>query len=99
MADGPPVVESILHVFCARYRRMVEQQELRAQECISVWGFGHSRRALVAQGSAKLVSLVQGMQPVGDGQARSSLMAALIDQADAKGRCVEVVPLTLGNQV
>ena len=45
--------------------------------------------ALVAQGSAQLASLVQGMQPVCDGQARSSVMAALIDQADAKRRCVE----------
>ena len=43
--------------------------------------------ALVAQGSAQLASLVQGMQPVCDGQARSSVMAALIDQADAT-RCV-----------
>ena len=55
--------------------------------------------ALVAQGSAQLASLVQGMQPVGDGQARSSVMAALVDQANAKRRCVEVVPSTLGNHV
>ena len=41
-----------------------------------------------------MASVVHGMQPVGDGQARSSVMAALIDQADAKRRCVEVVPST-----
>ena len=65
---------------------MVEQQELRAQECIGVWGFGHSRQGggSGGTGSAQLASLVQGMQTVGDGQARFSLMAALIDQADAK---------------
>ena len=45
--------------------------------------------ALVAQGSAQLASCVQGMLLVGDGQAQSSVMAALIDQADAKRRCVE----------
>ena len=47
MADGPPVVESISscpHVFCARYRRMVEQQELRVQECSGVWGLSQSRQ-------------------------------------------------------
>ena len=32
------------HVFCARHRRMVEQQELRAQDCLGIWGFGHSRQ-------------------------------------------------------
>ena len=48
------------------------------------------------RGQLKLASLVQGMQ-VGDGQARSSVMAVLIDQAEAKRRCVEVVPSTLGN--
>ena len=48
--------------------------------------------ALVAQRSAQLASVVHGMQPVGDGQARNSVMAALIDQADATRRYVEVVP-------
>ena len=69
------------HVLCASHRRMVEQQELRAQECWELWWH---------RGSAQLASCMQGMQPVGDGQARSSVMAALIDQADAKRRCVEV---------
>ena len=88
------VNSSNLHVFCAR--RMVEQQELRAQSLGSQpqlpgWGLWWHRGQLSWQ--------VLWMQPVGDGQARSSVMAVLIDQADAKRRCVEVVPSTLGNHV
>ena len=81
---------------------MVEQQELRAQECFGILGLGHSRQD---GGFGPGVSSIgkccawNAVQPVGDGRTRSSVMAALIDQADAKRRCVEVVPSTLGNHV
>ena len=97
MAEGPPVVESIPPIPMSsvqRCRRLVEQQELRAPECFGVWVIVARVGALVAQGSAQLASLVQGMQPVGDGQARSSVMAALIDQALMCGGAS-----TLGNHV
>ena len=104
MADGPPVVESIPPVPMTSEQDIEGWLSNRNCELRNALEFGDSATvarvgALVAQGSAQLASLVQGMQPVGDGQARSSLMAALIDQTDAKRRCVEVVPSTLGNQV
>ena len=59
------------------------------------FGLSHSRHVggFGGTGSAQLASVVHGMQPAGDGQAQSSVMAALIDQADAKRRC------PLGNHV
>ena len=104
MADGPPVVESIPPIPMSSEQDIEGWLSNRNCELRNALECGDSATvarvgALVVQGSAQLASLVQGMQPVGDGQARSCLMVALIDQADAKRRCVEVVPSTLGNQV
>ena len=52
--------------------------------------------ALVAQGSARMVAFAQDI-PM-NGQAKSSLMSVLIDQADAKRRCIEATQ-TDGSQV
>ena len=52
--------------------------------------------ALVAQGSAKMATFAQDV-PM-HGQGKSSMMAALIDQADAKRRCVEATQ-PVGSQV
>ena len=52
--------------------------------------------ALVAQGSAKMATFAQDV--LMHGQGKSSMMAALIDQADAKRRCVEATQLE-GSQV
>ena len=96
MADDPPVVESIPSISVSSVQNIEGWLSNRNCELRSALEFGDSATvarvgALVAQRSAQLASLVQGMQLVGDGEARSSLMAALIDQADAKRRCVEVV--------
>ena len=104
MADGPPVVESIPPIPMSSEQDIEGWLSNRNCELRNALECGDSATvarvgALVVQGSAQLASLVQGMQPVGDGQARSCLMVALIDQADARRRCVEVVPSTLGNQV
>lgn len=101
MADGPesipPIPMSSVQDMegWLRNRNCELRNALESGDVATVGRVG----ALVAHGSAQLASFVQGMQIVGDGQARSSLTAALIDQADAKRRCVEVVPSTLGNQV
>ena len=94
MADGPPVVESIPPIPMSSVQDIEGWLSNRNCELRNALEFGDSATvarvgALVEQGSAQLASLVQGMLPVGDGQARSSLIAALIDQADAKRRCVE----------
>ena len=52
--------------------------------------------ALVAQGSARMAAFAQDI-PM-NGQAKSSLMSVLIDQADAKRRCIEATQ-TDGSQV
>ena len=52
--------------------------------------------ALVAQGSARMVAFAQDI-PM-NGQAKSSLMSVLIDQADAKRRCIEATQMD-GSQV
>ena len=51
---------------------------------------------LVAQGSAKMATFVPDV-PM-DGRAKSSLMSALIDQAEAKRRCIDTTQ-TDGSQV
>ena len=91
MADGPPVVESIPPIPMSSVQDIEGWLSNRNCELRNALEFGDSATVarVVVQGSAQLASLVQGMQP----------MAALIDQADAKRRCVEVVPSTLGNQV
>ena len=43
--------------------------------------------ALIAKGASKLTTVESG-----EGQSRSSLVAALISEADAKRRCVEASP-------
>ena len=95
MGDRPPVVESIPPIPLSSVQDIEGWLSNRNCELRNALEFGDSASvarlgALVAQASAQLASCVQGMQPVGDGQARSFVMAALIDQADAKRRCVEV---------
>ena len=52
--------------------------------------------ALIAKGASKFSTVESG-----EGQSRSSLMAALISDADAKRRCVEASPYpsVVGNHV
>ena len=52
--------------------------------------------ALVAQGSARMAAFAQDV-PM-NGQAKSSLMSAMIDQADAKRSCIEATQMD-GSQV
>ena len=68
---------------------MVELPQLRASERIGVRGRCHCGQSGSSdgQGSARMAAFAQGI-PM-NGQAKSSLMSALIDQADAKRRCIE----------
>ena len=77
---------------------MVELPQLRIAECIGVLGPATVARvgALVAHGSAKMATFAEDV-PM-HGQGKSSMVAALIGQADAKRRCVEATQLD-GSQV
>ena len=72
---------------------MVELPQLRASERIGVRGCCHGGQS---GSSGGMVSFAQDV-PM-NGKAKSCLMSALIDQADAKRRCIEATQ-TDGNQV
>ena len=101
MADGAPMALKDVPPMPGDRQDLEGWLSCRSCELRNALEFGDTATvarvgALVAQGSAKMATFVPDV-PM-DGQAKSSLMSALIDQAKAKRRCIDTTQ-TDGSQV
>ena len=94
--NSPPLCRKFLPCPPTVFGRMVELPQLRASERIGVRGRCHCGQS-GSSGGTRVCEDGCIRAPM-NGQAKSSLMSVLIDQADAKRRCIEATQ-TDGSQV